>query len=106
VELINADKIVHMGVFGLLALLCYISLIHQRKFSILRNKPLVFTVLICSLYGLTDEFHQYFVPNRDSEIWDWYSDVAGVIITVLIVKFYLSRKYKLFSNKQLHSVQE
>ena len=37
-----------------------------------------------SLYGVTDEFHQSFVPNRDASVEDWIADVAGAITGVLI----------------------
>ena len=35
------------------------------------------TVLFCSLYGITDEFHQSFVPSRSPDIADWGVDTIG-----------------------------
>ncbi|MDE3155994.1 MAG: VanZ family protein [Acidobacteriota bacterium] len=35
------------------------------------------TVLLTSLYGASDEWHQSFVPGRDSEVTDWYADTTG-----------------------------
>jgi VanZ family protein len=32
-----------------------------------------------SVYGITDEVHQYFVPGRDCNIWDWIADAAGAV---------------------------
>jgi VanZ family protein len=32
---------------------------------------------LASFYGITDEFHQRFVPGRSAEIADWYSDSIG-----------------------------
>lgn len=32
---------------------------------------------IASAYGATDEFHQSFVPGRDSDILDWRADTLG-----------------------------
>ena len=29
---------------------------------------------LASLYGITDEMHQHFVPGRTADIADWYSD--------------------------------
>lgn len=94
IEIISADKLAHMGVYGLLALLCYISLIHQTKFNLLYSHPFTFTILICSVYGASDEFHQYFVPNRDCEFFDWLADVIGAIIMVLLIKYYLTKKFR------------
>lgn len=103
IEIWSADKIVHMGVYGILAALCYISLIHLEKFSFLARNALVMTIIICSLYGVTDEFHQYFIPNRDCEFWDWLADFAGIIIMLLLIKYYLSKKYDLFKSNEIPS---
>jgi VanZ family protein len=35
---------------------------------------------IASVYGITDEFHQSFVPGRDANIWDWLADTIGACI--------------------------
>jgi VanZ family protein len=96
VDIFQADKIVHIGIYGLLALLCYISLIHQQKFETFYNNPLLWTVLICSLYGASDEFHQYFVPGRDCDFFDWVGDTLGAILAVLVIKYYLQKKLILF----------
>jgi len=96
VEFISTDKLIHMGVFGLLTALCYVSLIHIEKENMFSSKPFLWSFIICSLYGASDEIHQYFVPNRSSEIQDWLADVAGAIIMVLVIKYFLRKKYILF----------
>jgi VanZ family protein len=53
-------------------------------------------VIFVSLYGASDEFHQYFVPNRDCEFWDWLADFGGAVIMAMLIKYYLSKKFKLF----------
>jgi VanZ family protein len=98
VEVISADKIVHMGVFGLLTMLCYISLIHIEKPNMFSAKPLMWSAIICILYGASDEIHQYFVPNRSSEVQDWLADVLGVIIAVLVIKYFLKNRFLLFKS--------
>jgi VanZ family protein len=32
------------------------------------------------LYGAMDELHQYFVPNREMDIWDFVADLVGVAL--------------------------
>ena len=103
IEIWGADKIVHIGVYGLLAALCYISLIHSEKFLLLIRNALVITIIFCSLYGVTDEFHQYFIPNRDCEFWDWLADFGGILIMILLIKYYLGKKYSLFKRKEISS---
>lgn len=92
-----------MGVYGLLAALTYISLIHQKKFPYLLKHALAFTMVICAVYGGLDEFHQYFVPNRECEFWDWLADFIGVGIMILMIKYYLVDRYSLFKSKEAYS---
>ncbi|MBZ0204294.1 MAG: VanZ family protein [Ignavibacteria bacterium] len=96
VEFFSADKIVHMGVYGMLAMLCYISLVHADKQNLITSSPLLWTSIICILYGASDEIHQYFVPNRSSELLDWGADILGVIIAILLIKYLLSNRSILF----------
>lgn len=37
-------------------------------------------VLIASLYGISDEFHQSFVPARTPDAVDWGVDTAGAFV--------------------------
>jgi VanZ family protein len=98
IEIWSSDKLVHIAVYGLLAALCYISLVHQKKFPILAKNAFLITVLIVSLYGATDEFHQYFVPNRDCEFWDWLADFIGAVVMIILIKYYLVKKLKIFNS--------
>lgn len=34
-------------------------------------------VVLASLYGVTDEFHQMFVDGRYCDVYDWITDTAG-----------------------------
>jgi len=48
-----------------------------------RRRPLrtlLFSAAIASAYGAIDEAHQYFVPGRDSSVWDWAADTLGALI--------------------------
>ncbi len=48
------------------------------------------TVLAASAYGISDEFHQYFVPGRVPDIADWGVDtigaLAGAIVTAKVMR--------------------
>ena len=37
------------------------------------------------LYGLTDEFHQMFVPGRVADVYDLLADTVGAIIGLFVV---------------------
>ena len=100
IDVISSDKLIHIGVYGFLAVLCYISIIHISKSNIFSAKPFIWAFLITSIYGASDEIHQYFVPNRSAEVLDWAADVIGAIIVVLIIKYYLQNKYILFKQRE------
>jgi VanZ family protein len=38
---------------------------------------------LASAYGVTDEFHQSFVPGRVPDVADWLVDTAGALTAVL-----------------------
>jgi VanZ family protein len=45
-----------------------------------KERAFILAVLAASLYGASDEFHQYFVPNRYCDIKDFLADSAGGLI--------------------------
>ena len=51
-----------------------------------RWAALTAAVAIASLYGITDEFHQSFVPGRVPDIADWAVDTAGALTAVLLLE--------------------
>jgi VanZ family protein len=97
VDIIGTDKLIHIGVYGLLAALCYISLIHISKRIIFNEYPYSWAAVIVSVYGATDEIHQHFVPFRSAEVLDWLSNVIGVILALVLIKYYLQNKYSVFA---------
>lgn len=92
------DKLIHIGLFSAL-FLCFVwSLKHQKRFSILAKNYLVSSLILTVLYGMLDEFHQSFVPNRTRDVYDWLADSAGALLTFLILIF---SSYKTRKNKYL-----
>lgn len=43
------------------------------------------SVLLCVLYGLTDEFHQQFVDGRTPDVLDLRNDMIGAILSMIFV---------------------
>ena len=41
------------------------------------------TTLIGAVYGAIDEIHQYFVPGRHSNVWDWVANTLGSFLGAL-----------------------
>jgi hypothetical protein len=42
-------------------------------------------VLLCALYGITDEYHQSFVPGRAPDIMDLRNDAIGAALAMLCI---------------------
>lgn len=43
-------------------------------------------MLIGAIYGLSDEWHQSFVPGRDCSVYDVAADALGVLSAVVTFK--------------------
>jgi VanZ family protein len=90
-----SDKIKHFSAFFGLSVLLSLTLLYQGKVLLFKKYFLAAALVICSIYGLLDEFHQSFVPGRNSEFLDWVADFLGAAAGVLLV-YYLLKKYKYF----------
>jgi len=77
--ILGFDKLQHFLAYGVLAF-CFSLWFHRGRFGSLF---LVFRIGASSLYGIIDEVHQYFVPGRDCNIWDWIADCLGSILGAL-----------------------
>jgi VanZ family protein len=66
------DKLYHFlgyNVLGFLIAHATAKGSHKKRFWI--------AFALASVYGITDELHQSFVPGRDCSFWDWLADTAG-----------------------------
>jgi|SRR5581483_4799857 len=75
------DKILHLTEYSVLALLLTRALLAERVPLLV---AFLVAVLFTSVYGATDEFHQSFVPGRDSDIHDWYADSLGASVGAIV----------------------
>ncbi|MBN2013392.1 VanZ family protein [candidate division KSB1 bacterium] len=74
-----SDKLAHAFVFGILGWLTTRAFINSDN-KRLHARPIMFSILFCLLYGMSDEFHQYFVPGRVSDVYDFLADGLGVLV--------------------------
>ena len=88
VPAVLSDTILHLGVYALLGITVFRALADAR-FERLTPGRAAGTVLFCTLYGLSDEFHQSFVPGRTPDAMDLVADAAGAALgagTLLLLK--------------------
>ena len=70
------DKVLHAMEYAGLGGLCYRAF-RWGATGPLADRALVCAIVAASLYGVTDEVHQLFVPFRESSWQDWLADVTG-----------------------------
>jgi len=79
---VGEDKLVHAGLYGGLAFLVSLGM-HRRNPRPNRSMQFWAPIFFACLYGISDEFHQSFVPGRTPEFWDVCADAAGAVIVQL-----------------------
>lgn len=97
VEFIATDKLLHLLSFMVLALSYLWAFSKYRD----KNSPLklgiVLTLLICSVIGASIELLQYSLPiNRFGDWYDFYFDIAGIVLAILLFLF-MRRSKLIFS---------
>ncbi|MGE5279418.1 MAG: VanZ family protein [Deltaproteobacteria bacterium] len=68
----HADKIEHILLY-----LPFGFLVGRALGAGGRRGALRVAFFVVSLYALSDEFHQLFVPERTFSLWDWAADIVG-----------------------------
>ena len=81
-----SDKVLHAVEYGILSLLCYRAFRWAAGPAVARQ-AIVLAIVTASVYGLTDEVHQLFVPLREASWQDWLADTIGAAIGALSWRF-------------------
>lgn len=66
------DKVMHFGAYFILA-----ALLAHAFYPGTSKRRFALALVVASLYGVSDEIHQMFVPGRDASIGDWLADSLG-----------------------------
>ncbi|PIE56774.1 MAG: hypothetical protein CSA34_02080 [Desulfobulbus propionicus] len=74
------DKLVHAGIYAVLAWASCLA--HPDSSSGLRHGLQI--TAFCLLYGISDEFHQAFVPHRSPSLLDLGADGLGASFAVVL----------------------
>ena len=83
-----SDKAIHIFEYAILGYLWQRALVKTTTFP--RKSIIITAVIFCTLYGLSDEIHQSFVPGRECAVTDWLADLIGGTIGSFLYPFKLT----------------
>ena len=78
-----SDKLMHFGAYAVMGVLfyrAYQTLPFKTNFQFI----VLLSMISASLYGVSDEIHQSFVPYRDGSFGDVIADVLGAVCGVYV----------------------
>ena len=88
------DKWIHLLIYGVFGFLVARSFFIQAKSRWMWQYFWLFSIAIGVVYGITDEFHQRFVPGRYPEILDAVADAVGSILGVMIFLLISKKRWR------------
>jgi VanZ family protein len=88
------DKLLHLAEYYVLGFLLVRAFATSHA-PFLARRPVLAACVVGTLYGLSDEFHQYFVPGRSADVMDFLFDAAGVILAAGTFSFLRRRLWPL-----------
>ena len=84
----GSDKVAHFCAYALLAFLTARALWHYGQFRSARWGG----ALVAIAYGVSDEFHQSFVPGRTSDWRDLVADAIGAAVGASLYVYAVTRR--------------
>ena len=81
------DKFEHIIAYGVMGFLLARAVFYQTRFPAWRNNYIAVVLIIGILFGISDEFHQYFVPGRFTDVMDLVADTIGICLGLLVFRF-------------------
>lgn len=79
----HQDKIFHATAYFIMALFAWRVFRHFSVFAKL------WAFIFCSVYGISDEWHQSFVPGRFPDTLDWVADSMGSGIALILLPIFI-----------------
>ena len=78
-----SDKLVHFTIFGVLGWL-FARAIFKTDNNFLKRNYFIMVLIFVTIFAITDEIHQSFVPGRDADVFDLVADISGALLFLLI----------------------
>ncbi len=75
----NSDKVVHFSAYALLGASVGWAAVTRAW------QRMAVCVVVVSMLGAADEWHQQFIPSRSMDVRDWLADTAGAVTGLSLV---------------------
>lgn len=79
------DKVAHFTEYFILGVLLTRALTWEEYQHRLRRHWYVYFVSVIPVMSFVDEIHQFFIPQRSMDIFDWLADMSGAACGALVV---------------------
>lgn len=93
------DKLAHFLAYGLLGVLLSRSL---RPMKVETWQRIILITGLTTLYGISDEYHQSFVPGRDVSALDVLADGVGGFLAAQVLYWWDRRQVRISQFSPLH----
>lgn len=97
--------VVHFSEFAILSVVIYYALtgrLTSREKSPIDDDRIMIPWILASVYAVTDEIHQAFVPGRHSTVVDFFVDMLGVLFGLIVIPLIIRWGKQLQKNLQKH----
>ncbi len=84
------DKVIHSGIYAILAFLSYFSL----KKSGVKKWVFLLALVLTTIYGITDEIHQFYVSYRVASVGDVIADFIGAFLGSFLASVISARRMR------------
>ena len=74
-------KVAHFTLYFILGITVYLLL---KEYKL--KRIILYTILFCLIYAISDEIHQIFIPGRAFQVLDITIDTIGSIIAILLME--------------------
>lgn len=81
-RIMNADKVVHFVIYGMLSLLVFWPLSRNGNQKSNQKRPILLSILATIAVGILDETIQHFNPARVASLLDLLADSFGAVCSV------------------------
>lgn len=80
------SKTAHFFEYGILCYFCFLTFFNLKKYKL----RYIISLIICLLYAISDEYHQFFSSGRNPRVQDVMIDFLGALTMVLCIEFVIT----------------